>query len=216
VSVLEQIAEAGVVPVVVLDDAADAPALGDALAAGGLPCVEITLRTPAGEAAIARLAARPDLVVGAGTVLGVDQLERAVAAGARFVVSPGLDVAVVRRARELGVVALPGVATATEAMTALGEGLDAVKLFPAGPLGGTAMISALAGPFPRLRFVPTGGIAAADLPAYLAHPSVLAVGGSWVAPRALVRERRFEEVTRMAAEARGVVTSARTRAGVPA
>jgi 2-dehydro-3-deoxyphosphogluconate aldolase/(4S)-4-hydroxy-2-oxoglutarate aldolase len=207
--VLERIGAAGVVPVVVLERADDAAALGAELARGGLPCVEVTLRTPAAMAAIERLAGEPALLVGAGTVLEPAQVDRAVEAGAGFIVSPGLDVAVVRRCRALGVPVLPGVATPTEAMSAMAEGLDVVKLFPAGPLGGLAMAAALAGPFPHLRLVPTGGIGLADVPAYLAAPNVLAVGGTWVAPAALVREGRFAEIAQRAAAAAEAVAACR-------
>jgi 2-dehydro-3-deoxyphosphogluconate aldolase/(4S)-4-hydroxy-2-oxoglutarate aldolase len=215
-SVLEHIGAAGVLPVVVLDDADDAPALGAALLRAGLPCAEITFRTAAAAAAIAKLADEPALVVGAGTVITVDQVDWAVAAGARFVVAPGFDAAVVRRCREHDVAVLPGVATATDVMAAIREGLTAVKLFPAGALGGVAMVDALAGPFPGLRFVPTGGIAVDDVPNYLARPSVLAVGGSWVAPRALLRARRFDDVTRLAADAVAAVAAARATEAAPA
>jgi 2-dehydro-3-deoxyphosphogluconate aldolase/(4S)-4-hydroxy-2-oxoglutarate aldolase len=215
-SVLERIGAAGVLPVAVVDDAADAPALGAALAGAGLPCVEITLRTPAAEAAIAALADEPELLVGAGTVLDVAQVDRAVAAGARFIVAPGFDAVVVRRCVELAVAVLPGAATATDVMAALREGLDAVKLFPAASMGGVAMVDALSGPFPGLRLVPTGGIGVDDLPSYLARRSVLAVGGSWVAPRALLRARRFDDVARLAAEAVAAVATARTARSAPA
>ena len=210
-SVLERLGAAGVVPVVVIDRAEDAAPLGAALGSGGLACVEVTLRTPAALEAIERLAADPALLVGAGTVLDAAQVDRAVQAGARFVVSPCLDAAVVARCRALGVPALPGVATPTEAMRAMAEGLDAVKLFPAGPLGGPAMAAALRGPFPRLRLVPTGGVGPADVPAYLSAPNVLAVGGTWVAPAALIRDRRFGEIARLAAAAAAAVR--RTRQG---
>jgi 2-dehydro-3-deoxyphosphogluconate aldolase/(4S)-4-hydroxy-2-oxoglutarate aldolase len=208
-SALEQLRSAGVVPVVVIDDADDAAPLGSALARGGLSSIEVTLRTPAALAAIERLAGDPGVLVGAGTVVDSHQVDRAVEAGARFIVSPGLDMAVVRRCRALGVAVLPGVATPTEAMTALAEGIDAVKLFPAGPLGGPSMAAAFAGPFPRLRLVPTGGIGVDDLPAYFAAPNVLAVGGTWVAPSALVREGRFDEIAVLAAAAAEAVVAAR-------
>jgi 2-dehydro-3-deoxyphosphogluconate aldolase / (4S)-4-hydroxy-2-oxoglutarate aldolase len=208
-SVLERLGGAGVVPVVVLPRAEDAAPLGAALARGGLTCVEVTLRTPAAVAGIARLAADPALLVGAGTVLDPSQVDHVLEAGARFIVSPCLDVAVVRRCRALGVPVLPGIATPTEAMTAMGEGLDAVKLFPAGPLGGSAMVAALGGPFPGLRLVPTGGIGLPDVPAYLGAPNVLAVGGSWIAPAAAVRDGRFDEIARLAAAAAGAVAACR-------
>jgi 2-dehydro-3-deoxyphosphogluconate aldolase/(4S)-4-hydroxy-2-oxoglutarate aldolase len=216
VNVLERLGAAGVVPVVVLPRADLAPALGAALAHGGLPCVEVTLRTPAAVAGIARLAADPELLVGAGTVLDPAQVDAVVEVGARFVVSPCVNVAVVRRCRALGVPVLPGIATPTEAMAALAEGLDAVKLFPAGPLGGPAMAAALHGPFPDLRLVPTGGIGLADVPLYLGTANVLAVGGSWVAPVALVRDGRFDEIARLAAAAAGAVAACRPRPGAAA
>jgi 2-dehydro-3-deoxyphosphogluconate aldolase / (4S)-4-hydroxy-2-oxoglutarate aldolase len=208
-TVLERLGATGVVPIVVLPSADQAPELGAALARGGLPCVEVTLRTPPAVAGIARLAADPALLVGAGTVLDAGQVDDVVEAGASFVVSPCLDLAVVRRCRALGVPVLPGIATPTEAMTAMAEGLDAVKLFPAAPLGGPAMAAALRGPFPRLRLVPTGGIGLADVPAYLANPNVLAVGGSWVAPVPLVRDGHFEEIARLAAAAAQAVAACR-------
>jgi 2-dehydro-3-deoxyphosphogluconate aldolase/(4S)-4-hydroxy-2-oxoglutarate aldolase len=208
-SALEQLGSAGVIPVVVVTDADDAAALGAALARGGLSSIEVTLRTPAALAAIERLAGDPRVLVGAGTVVDSHQVDRAVEAGARFIVSPGLDIAVVRRCRALGVPVLPGVATPTEAMAALAEGIDVVKLFPAGPLGGPSMVAALAGPFPRLRLVPTGGIGVDDLPAYFAAPNVLAVGGTWVAPSALVRQGSFDEIAVLAAAAAEAVVAAR-------
>jgi 2-dehydro-3-deoxyphosphogluconate aldolase / (4S)-4-hydroxy-2-oxoglutarate aldolase len=208
-SVLERLGAAGVIPVVVLPRADDAPPLGAALARGGLRCVEVTLRTPAAVAGIASLAADPALLVGAGTVLDPAQVDHAVEAGARFIVSPCLDVAVVRRCRALGVPVLPGIATPTEAMTAMAEGLAAVKLFPAGPLGGPAMAAALGGPFPGLRLVPTGGVGVADVPGYLGAPNVLAVGGSWVAPVPLVRDGDFAEIARLAAAAAEAVAACR-------
>ena len=208
-SVLDAIAAGGVLPVVVLDDPAAAPPLGAALAAGGLPCVEVTFRTAAAEEAIGRLVGDPDLVVGAGTIVEPAQVDRAVRAGARFIVSPGFDRGVVNRCRALDVPVVPGMATATEAMAALHAGLEMVKLFPAGPLGGLAMVRALAAPFPGLRFLPTGGIGPQDVAAYLADPAVAAVGGSWVAARTLVREGRFDEVERLAREAAELVATAR-------
>jgi 2-dehydro-3-deoxyphosphogluconate aldolase / (4S)-4-hydroxy-2-oxoglutarate aldolase len=208
-SALDVIAAAGVLPVVVVDDAAAAAPLGAALAAGGLPCVEVTFRTAAAQDAIARLAAEPGVLVGAGTVVDPRQADRAVEYGARFVVSPGFDRVIVDRCRTLGVPVIPGLATATEAMAALRAGVEVVKLFPAGPLGGLAMVGALAGPFPRLRFLPTGGIGERDVAGYLAHPAVLAVGGSWVAERALVRAGRFAEIERRARSAAALVEAAR-------
>lgn len=209
VSALELIQALGVVPVVVLDDAGVAPALGDALVAGGLPCAEITFRTGAAAEAVELLAGDQRLTIGAGTILEPDQVDRAVSAGARFIVSPGLDTGVVRRCRELGVPVIPGIATATEAMAARREGLDTVKLFPAEVLGGLRLLNALAAPFPDLRFVPTGGISPSELAGYARHPAVLAIGGSWIAPRALLNARDIGQIARLAAEAVASVAAAR-------
>jgi 2-dehydro-3-deoxyphosphogluconate aldolase/(4S)-4-hydroxy-2-oxoglutarate aldolase len=183
-----------VVPVVVLDDPARADALGAALVEGGLPVAEATFRTPKAAAVLRRLAERDDLVVGAGTVLTERQVDEAVEAGARFVVSPGLSPAVVRRGRAVGVPVVPGVATPSEIMQALDLGLDTVKFFPAEANGGLATVKALAAAFPQVRFVPTGGITFDSARAYLAHPSVAAVGGSWMVAPDLLAAGRWDEV----------------------
>lgn len=189
-----------VVPVVVLDDAGRADDLGAALVAGGLPVAEVTFRTPGAAAVLGRLADRGDLVVGAGTVLTPEQVEQAHGAGARFVVSPGLSVDVVRRCRELGLPVIPGVSTATEVMQALGLGLDTLKFFPAEACGGLPTVKALAAAFPQVRFVPTGGITAASAPAYLAHPAVAAIGGSWMVAPDLLAAGEWDEVIRRCAD----------------
>jgi 2-dehydro-3-deoxyphosphogluconate aldolase / (4S)-4-hydroxy-2-oxoglutarate aldolase len=194
------------VPVIVVEDPRAAPPLAEALAAGGLRCAEVTFRTPAAEAALAAMAVDPGMLVGAGTVVHPEQVDRAVEAGARFVVSPGLSAPVVRRCRELGVPAMPGVATATEIQAAGEEGLRVLKFFPAEALGGLAMLKALAAPFPGVRFVPTGGITAAQLRAYLDHPSVLAVGGSWMVAPKLIASGAWDEITRLTAEAVSVAS----------
>ncbi|NUT37844.1 MAG: bifunctional 4-hydroxy-2-oxoglutarate aldolase/2-dehydro-3-deoxy-phosphogluconate aldolase [Hamadaea sp.] len=196
-----QLSGTRIVPVVVLPSADLAVDLGVALSAAGVRTVEVTLRTPAALEAIAALAAETDLLVGAGTVLTPEQADRAVAAGARYVLSPGLSTAVVRRCQELGVPVVPGVATATELQAALAAGVSTVKFFPAEQLGGPAAIRALAGPFPDVRFVPTGGVTLDNLGAYLAEPAVLAVGASWLAPRDLLERRDFAEISRRAAAA---------------
>ncbi|MEU0055519.1 bifunctional 4-hydroxy-2-oxoglutarate aldolase/2-dehydro-3-deoxy-phosphogluconate aldolase [Streptomyces sp. NPDC006334] len=188
-------------PVLTVASAASAGPLADALAAGGALCAEVTLRTPDAEQVLKAMAAHGALTVGAGTVLTPDQAERAVAAGARFLVSPGFDAEVIRKAQELGVPVVPGAATATELMSALKAGLDTVKLFPAEPLGGTRMIRALAAPFPQARFVPTGGIGPDRLASYLAHPAVLAVGGSWMAADGHLERGEYAEIRRLTAEA---------------
>ncbi|MEU9630740.1 bifunctional 4-hydroxy-2-oxoglutarate aldolase/2-dehydro-3-deoxy-phosphogluconate aldolase [Streptomyces luteogriseus] len=195
------LAGARVLPVLTVPDAATAGPLAEALAAGGARCAEVTFRTPDAEQVLKTMAAHAGLAVGAGTVLTPEQAERAVAAGARFVVSPGFDEDVVARCRELGVPVVPGIASATELMRALRSGLDTVKLFPAQPLGGIPMLCALAAPFPQARFVPGGGIDAARLPAYLAVPAVLAVGGSWMATPAHLERGEYGEIRRLTAEA---------------
>lgn len=192
--ILDRIGAARLVPVVVLDDAASAAPLAEALTAGGLPVAEVTFRTPAAATVLRRLADRADLVVGAGTVLSAAHVDEAVEAGARFIVSPGLSAAVVRRCVDLGVPVLPGVATASEVMQALDLGLDTVKFFPAEANGGLAAVKALAAAFPQVRFVPTGGITVDSAPTYLAHPAVAAVGGSWMVAPDLLASGRWDEV----------------------
>lgn len=189
------------VPVVVLDNAADAGPLGAALVAGGLPVAEVTFRTSAAADAIRTLADRGDMLVGAGTVLTADQVDLAVAAGASYVVSPGLSRAVVERCGEHGVLALPGAVTATEIQAALELGLTIVKFFPAGTSGGPAGIAALSAPFPGLRFVPTGGVGRKNLADYLGLAAVLAVGGSWMVPRDRIASGDFEGVRELTAQA---------------
>jgi len=188
------------VPVVVLDDAASAAPLADALAEGGLPVAEVTFRTAAAADAIARMAAHGGVTVGAGTVTTPEQVDIAVRAGARFIVSPGFSEAVVRRCRRHGVFALPGAATATEIMAALVAGVTTLKFFPAGTSGGAPAVAALSAPFPDVSFVPTGGISAASAGDYLALPSVAAVGGSWMVPRAAIAAGDFARVKALVAE----------------
>lgn len=185
------------VPVIVLDDARRAVPLAEALLRGGIGCAEITLRTDAGPAAIAAASAVADFIVGAGTVLTPDDVDRVVDAGARFVVSPGLAEDVVERAIEHGLEVIPGVATATEVQRALRLGLSRLKLFPAGPLGGIAAVRALAGPFPDVRFLPSGGVTAENAGEYLASPSVFAVSGSWMATRDLIAAGDFAAIERL-------------------
>lgn len=206
----EQIIFAGrLLPAVVLHDAQDAAPLGDALLAGGLSCVEVTFRTEAAAGAIQTLARQPEMLVGAGTVLTRDQVDQAVDAGARFVVSPGFCAPVVRRCQELGVPVFPGVASATEIMTALDAGLEIVKFFPAEQLGGVSMIKALAAPFKSVRFIPTGGVTTANLAGYLANPAVVAVGGTWMVAADLLSAGRWDEVTRRTRAAVDLVKESR-------
>ncbi|MDI5979238.1 bifunctional 4-hydroxy-2-oxoglutarate aldolase/2-dehydro-3-deoxy-phosphogluconate aldolase [Amycolatopsis magusensis] len=190
-----------VVPVVVLDDPAHAVPLGEALLAGGIDAVEITLRTAAGLEGLRALAKLEGMLVGAGTVLVPDQVDEVVEAGAGFVVSPGFSARVVDRAAERDVPVLPGVSGATDLMAVVEHGLSEVKLFPAGPLGGPAVVKALASPFSGMRFMPSGGITPDTMGDYLALPPVPAVSGSWMVERTLLAEQRWAEVTARAANA---------------
>ncbi|MBC3761517.1 bifunctional 4-hydroxy-2-oxoglutarate aldolase/2-dehydro-3-deoxy-phosphogluconate aldolase [Quadrisphaera oryzae] len=185
---LSALARCPLLPVVVVGERTDGAALGAALAEGGLTAAEVVLRTPAALRVLAEMAPTAGLVVGAGTVVDPDQVDAVVDAGAAFVVSPGHDPDVVARARSRGVPAVPGVSTASEVQLARRSGLRLLKLFPAGAVGGTALLSGLAGPFPDVAFVPTGGIGEAELGAYLALRSVAGVGGSWCVPAALVAD----------------------------
>lgn len=190
-----------IVPVVVIESIEHVAGLGDALVDGGLPLAEVTLRTPASLDCLAELAARGDVLTGAGSVRSAEQVDQAVDAGARFVVSPGLSTAVVARARRRGVPALPGVATASEIMQALDLGVTVVKLFPAAQLGGVGAVKALAAPFPGVRFVPTGGVDRSNAGDYLALGAVAAVGGSWMVAPDLLRAGRFDELAERVADA---------------
>ena len=206
--VLSELGRHRLVPVITLDEARHARPLLAALIAGGLPCAEVTFRTPAAadalramtEAASETGAGGPALI-GAGSVRRPEQVDQALGAGARFIVSPGLSPAVLRACADQAVPVIPVVATATEICAALDAGLTTVKLFPAEPLGGVALIGALRGPFPEVLFVPTGGIGAEQLPAYLACPAVAAVGGSWMASRSMIQQERFDEIAALTAGA---------------
>ena len=200
-----------VVPVVVLDDPGQARSLGQALLAGGITVAEITLRTAAGLESIRLLRDLPGLTTGAGSVLLPEQVDQVYEAGARFVVSPGLAVAVVQRCRDLGLPTLPGIATGSELMSAVALGLSEVKFFPAGLLGGPAAIASMSAPFPGISFLPSGGVSAATMTDYLDLPCVPAISGSWMVAPALIRDGRWEEITRLSAEAMARATGAPTR-----
>jgi 2-dehydro-3-deoxyphosphogluconate aldolase/(4S)-4-hydroxy-2-oxoglutarate aldolase len=211
-TVLERLEAARVVPVIVIEDAAQAPELIAALAAGGIHSAEITLRTAAGLAAIGTAAgALPDgFTLGAGTVLTAAEVDACADAGAEFIVSPGFDDEVVARTLERGLVALPGVATATEIQRALRAGLNVVKFFPADRLGGLPTIAALAAPFHAMRFMPSGGVGPANVVDYLAHPAIFAVGGSWMVPKQAVSAGDFETVRKLSAQAMALISAAGT------
>ena len=201
---LEAVERCGILPVVVLDRAEDAVPLAEALVRGGIDCAEITLRTPAGLPGIGMLRDLAGFTVGAGTVLTVADVKACVAAGARFMVSPGFDRDVVWASLEAGVDAIPGVATASEIMAGVAMGLTVLKCFPAEQLGGPGWIKAVRGPFPEVRFVPSGGVSAENAASY-AGEGVAALGTSWVAPRGLIAEHRFDEIEERAREFRRVM-----------
>ncbi|MEV7424576.1 MULTISPECIES: bifunctional 4-hydroxy-2-oxoglutarate aldolase/2-dehydro-3-deoxy-phosphogluconate aldolase [unclassified Streptomyces] len=193
---------APVIPVVVLDDAADAAPLARALVAGGLPAIEVTLRTPAALDAIRAIAAEvPEAVVGAGTVLTPDAVTDAVTAGARFLVSPGWTDTLLTAMRDSGVPFLPGVSTTSEVVALLERGVTELKFFPAEAAGGPAYLKSLAGPLPAARFCPTGGISAAKAPSYLSLPNVGCVGGTWMLPPEALAAKDWARVESLAREA---------------
>jgi 2-dehydro-3-deoxyphosphogluconate aldolase/(4S)-4-hydroxy-2-oxoglutarate aldolase len=192
--VFNRIAELKLIPMVVLDHANDAALFAEALVTGGLPIAEITFRTAAAELAIRILANRGDLLVGAGTILNTEQADRAIDAGAQFIVAPGTNPKVVEHVRKRGVAMCPGVVTPTDIEMAMSLGVTTLKFFPAEPMGGVATLKALAGPYPDVHFIPTGGITPDLLPNYLKLPSVIACGGSWLAPRHLLAEKKFEAI----------------------
>jgi len=209
-TILERLSAVGVVPVIAVDDVDQAQHLADALVAGGLPVAEITFRTAAGAAAIEALAKRGDLILGAGTVTTVEQVDAAVKAGAQYIVSPGTSKAVVEAATQAGLMMLPGAVTATEIQAALELGITTVKFFPAGTSGGVAAIKALHAPFANVKFVPTGGVSLDNLADYLSLPYIAAVGGSWMVKPELLRAGEWGQVTQLAHDA--VVKAAEIRA----
>ncbi|MFE6028442.1 bifunctional 4-hydroxy-2-oxoglutarate aldolase/2-dehydro-3-deoxy-phosphogluconate aldolase [Streptomyces niveus] len=193
---------APVVPVVVVDDVADAVPLARALLAGGLPAIEVTLRTPAAPDAIRAIAAEvPEAVVGAGTVISAATVTEAVSAGARFLVSPGWTDTLLAAMRASGVPFLPGVSTTSEVVALLERGVSEMKFFPAEAAGGTAYLKSLSGPLPQARFCPTGGISLSSAPSYLALKNVGCVGGSWMLPPDAITSKDWARVEKLAREA---------------
>ena len=208
--ILRQIGSTGIVPVVVLNKAADAVPLAESLVRGGLPCAEVTFRTDAAEESIRAIAKNfPQMLVGAGTVLTTEQVDRALDAGAKFIVSPGLNPKVVEHCMKKGVPITPGIMTPTELEVALGFGLDVVKFFPAENAGGLKMIKAMSAPYTMMRFMPTGGITAANVREYLAFDKILACGGSWMVKSDLVSAGNFAEIERLSREASAIVRETR-------
>ncbi|WP_420006412.1 bifunctional 4-hydroxy-2-oxoglutarate aldolase/2-dehydro-3-deoxy-phosphogluconate aldolase [Arenibacterium sp. LLYu02] len=199
---LEKIAQARLLPVVVLERAEDAVPLAKALLAGGLPVAEVTFRSDAAAESISAIAAEvPDMLVGAGTILTEAQTLAASNAGAQFLVTPGYNPKVVAAARAAGLPIVPGVNNPTGVEAAMAEGLNTVKFFPAEPTGGVPFLKALSGPYRQMRFIPTGGIGLGNLESYLSLPSVLACGGSWMVDPKLIAAGEFDEITKLTAAA---------------
>ena len=193
--VLQRIAAMRMVPVIVIDDPDDAVPLARALSDGGLPCAEITLRTPRAIEALRRITSElPEMLVGAGTVLTPAQAVEARGAGARFAVAPGFNAGVVEFCQSVELPVFPGVCTPTEIEMALGAGLSVVKFFPAEPMGGLAFLQAVAAPYTTVSFIPTGGIGPSNLASYLASPRVVACGGSWLAPNDWIATGQFDRI----------------------
>lgn len=209
-NVTETIQKMGVVPVVVLNDAKDAAPLAKALCEGGLPCAEVTFRTDAAEESIRIMATEfPEMFVGAGTVLTVEQVDRAVAAGAKFIVSPGFDPEIVDYCLSKEIPVFPGCITPSEVSQAVKRGLKVVKFFPAEQFGGVATIKALAAPFTGVKFMPTGGVNAKNLENYLSCDKIVACGGSWMVKGDLVKAGKFDEIKALVEEAVQLVASIR-------
>jgi 2-dehydro-3-deoxyphosphogluconate aldolase/(4S)-4-hydroxy-2-oxoglutarate aldolase len=200
-----QLVQYRIIPVVQIARVEQALPLVEALAHGGLPLVEVTLRSDCALSAISEIAAAGNILVGAGTVLDEAQCRAALEAGAHFIVSPGLDQAVIETCMDAGIACYPGVATATEVLQARNFGLQTVKFFPAESFGGVATIQALSGPFPDMRFIPTGGIGPGNASQYLALPSVVAIGGSWMTREELYQDGNFAAVNRLTKAAAALV-----------
>ena len=207
---LVQIGKTGIVPVVVLNNASDAEPLAEALINGGLPCAEVTFRTEAAEDSIMLMSKKfPEMFVGAGTVLTTEQVDRAIGAGAKFIVSPGFNPKVVEYCLKNNYPITPGIMTPTELEMALGFGLDVVKFFPAENAGGLKMIKAMSAPYTMMKFMPTGGINATNVGDYLACDKILACGGSWMVKGDLIKGGNFAEIEKLTAEAAEIVREVR-------
>lgn len=200
--ILNQLEKCMIVPVVVLNDAKDAKPLGEALCQGGLPCAEVTFRTEAAEESIRIMSENfPEMLVGAGTVLTPEQVDHAVAAGAKFIVSPGFDEEIVDYCLEKGITVLPGCATPSEVAKAVKRGLKVIKFFPAEQAGGLPMIKAMAAPYTTVKFMPTGGINPENVKNYLACDKIFACGGSWMVKNTLVENQEFDKIRKFSEEA---------------
>jgi 2-dehydro-3-deoxyphosphogluconate aldolase/(4S)-4-hydroxy-2-oxoglutarate aldolase len=211
-TVLETLGRIGVNAVIVIDDAKDAVEMARALDEGGLPCIEITMRTPAALKAIELIAAEmPNVLIGAGTVLTPDNARDARTAGAQFMVSPGLNPAMVDYCTANGIPVFPGIVTPTEIETAIRHGLSVVKVFPSEALGGVAYLKAIGGPFGKLEFLPSGGITADNLAAYLGYDRVVACGGSWMATQAMIKSGQFDRIREEAAKAVAIAATVKRK-----
>lgn len=209
-TIYSQIQKMGIVPVVVLDDAKDAAPLAKALCDGGLACAEVTFRTDAAEESIRIMSQQfPEMLVGAGTVLTTEQVNRAIDAGAKFIVSPGLNPTIVDYCIKRNIPILPGCSTPSDVEVALEYGLNVVKFFPAEPAGGLNYIKAISAPYTNVKFMPTGGINPKNVSSYLENPAILACGGSWMVKKDLVKEGKFDEIEKLVREAVALVSSAR-------
>lgn len=206
----EQFYDYAVVPVVVLDDAEDAAPLAEALVKGGLPCAEVTFRTEAAEESIRIMSEKyPEMLVGAGTVLTTEQVDRVVAAGAKFIVSPGFDPEIVDYCMEKNIPVFPGCVSPSEVAQAVKRGLKVVKFFPAEQAGGLAMLKAMAAPYTMLKFMPTGGINTKNLKEYLGFSKILCCGGSWMVKGDMIKNKEFDKITEMTREATELAAAAR-------
>ena len=200
-NLIKKVEELGVIPVVVLNDAKDAEPLAKALCEGGLPCAEVTFRTEAAEESIRVMAEKfPEMLLGAGTVLTIEQVDRAIAAGARFIVSPGFDPEIVDYCIEKKIPIFPGCITPSEIAQAVKRGLEVVKFFPAEQFGGVATIKALAAPYTSVRFMPTGGVSSKNLADYLEFKKIVACGGSWMVKGDMINAGEFDKIQEMTAE----------------
>ena len=209
-SMEQKLEEYGVVPVVVLKDTKDAIPLADALIEGGLPCAEVTFRTDAAEESIRLISEKyPEMLVGAGTVLTIEQVDRAVNAGAKFIVSPGFDAEIVDYCIEKNIPVFPGCITPSEVAQAVKRGLKVIKFFPAEQSGGVAMIKAMGAPYTMVKFMPTGGISAKNLAEYLSCSNIVCCGGSWMVKGDLISDGKFDEITALTKEAVELVKSIR-------
>ncbi len=210
-SILDLLSETLIVPIVVLHKPANAARLGDALVEGGLPQAEIAFRSDGASEIVRTLASRGDMLVGAGTVVTVDQVDAAVEAGAQYIASPGVSLPVLERAAELGIPAIPGAATATEVISVLDLGYSTIKLFPAAAMGGVSGVKLLGEAFPGVDFIPAGGVGAAHIRDYLSLRSVLCVGGSWMVPGQALGREDFKEVRDRSAHAVRLAKSAKRK-----